>query len=129
MFEISWSELLILGIVTLVFVGPKDLPVFMRTLGRYAGMARKQAAEFRSQFDQAMREAELDGMRKEFETMQNSVNSEIMGAKRTFENTIMDPAPFPARVEGGSLVRALTANTAAPPMPMTPASYGVAAPS
>ncbi len=41
MFDISWSELLILGIVTLVFVGPKELPVFLRTLGRYAGTVRR----------------------------------------------------------------------------------------
>ena len=51
MFEIGWSELLILAIVTLIFVGPKELPVFLRTLGRYAGSIKRQAAEFRSQFD------------------------------------------------------------------------------
>lgn len=123
MFEISWSELLILGIVTLVFVGPKDLPVFMRTLGRYAGMARKQAAEFRSHFDQAMREAELDGMRKEFESMQTSINSEIMGAKRTFDDVVKDAAPIPVSIEGGSLIRSLIANTTKPPMPMAPSAY------
>jgi sec-independent protein translocase protein TatB len=81
MFDISWSELLILGIVTLVFVGPKELPVFLRTLGRYAGIVRRQANEFKAQFDAAMREAELDSMRKEVEQMQNSVNSEVMRAK------------------------------------------------
>ena len=61
MFDVSWSELLILAIVTLVFVGPKELPVFLGTLGRYAGMVRKQAGEFRRHFDDAMREAESDG--------------------------------------------------------------------
>ncbi len=60
MFEISWSELLILAIVTLVFVGPKELPVFLRTLGRYAGVVRRHANEFKAQFDAAMREAELE---------------------------------------------------------------------
>ncbi len=81
MFDISWSELLILGIVTLVFVGPKELPVFLRTLGRYAGMVRRHANEFKAQFDAAMREAELDAMRKEVEQMQTSINSEVMKAK------------------------------------------------
>lgn len=81
MFDISWSELLILGIVTLVFVGPKELPVFMRTIGRYAGIVRRHANEFKGQFDAAMREAELDSMRKEVEQMQNSINSEVMKAK------------------------------------------------
>lgn len=81
MFEISWSELLILAIVTLVFVGPKELPVFLRTIGRYAGMLRRQANEFKSQFDAAMREAELASMKEEMEKMQASVNAEVMGAE------------------------------------------------
>src|ERR1700761_8768552 len=81
MFDISWSELLILGIVTLIFVGPKELPVFLRTLGRYAGVVRRHANEFKAQFDAAMREAELDAMRKEVEHMQTSINSEVMKAK------------------------------------------------
>jgi sec-independent protein translocase protein TatB len=83
MFDISWSELLILGIVTLVFVGPKELPVFLRTLGRYAGTVRRHANEFKAQFDAAMREAELDSMRKEVEQMQSSINAEVMQAKTT----------------------------------------------
>ena len=65
MFDISWSELLILGIVTLIFVGPKELPRFLGTLGRYAGVVRRQAKEFRAVFEQAMREAELDQIQKE----------------------------------------------------------------
>lgn len=97
MFEISWSELLILAVVTLLFVGPKDLPIFLRTIGRYAGAARRQAAEFRSHFDQAMREAELDAMKEEMAKMQASVNAEVMNAKTAFDDagrasTIVPPA-------------------------------------
>jgi sec-independent protein translocase protein TatB len=84
MFDISWSELLILAIVTLIFVGPKELPVFLRTLGRYAGTVRRHANEFKAQFDAAMREAELEGMRKEVEEMQASINSEVMRGKAAF---------------------------------------------
>jgi len=86
MFDISWSELLILGIVTLVFVGPKELPVFLRTLGRYAGTVRRHANEFKAQFDAAMREAELDSMRKEVAEMQSSINSEVMKAKSSIND-------------------------------------------
>ena len=115
MFEISWSELLILGIVTLIFVGPKELPVFLRTLGRYAGSIKRQAADFRAQFDAAMREAELDSMKKEVEAMQTSVNAEVMSAKRSFDVAAdephMMPLPEPA---------ATPANTTQPPMPATP---------
>ncbi len=85
MFEISWSELLILAVVTLLFVGPKELPVFLRTIGRYAGTVRRHATEFRAQFDAAMREAELDTMKKEMESMQASVNAEVMSATKSFE--------------------------------------------
>lgn len=86
MFEISWSELLILAVVTLLFVGPKDLPVFLRTIGKYAGAARRQAAEFRAHFDQAMREAEFAQMKEELSKMETSVNAEVMGAKKSFDD-------------------------------------------
>lgn len=85
MLEISWSELLILAVVTLLFVGPKELPVFLRTIGRYAGVMRRQANEFKSHFDAAMREAELSQMKEEMDKMQASVNAEVMGAEHAFK--------------------------------------------
>ena len=106
MFEISWSELLILAVVTLLFVGPKELPVFLRTLGRYAGTVRRHATEFRAQFDAAMREAELDSMKKEMESMQASVNAEVMSATKTFEEAgaaaKFDPASITTPVSAQS---------------------------
>ena len=122
MFDISWSELLILGIVTLVFVGPKELPTLMRTLGRYAGVVRRHATEFKSQFDAAMREAELDSMREEVEKMQTSINNEVMRAK-----TGIDDAGKLARVDPPSAAtnatleqRSETSKILAPPMPAPP---------
>jgi sec-independent protein translocase protein TatB len=73
MFDISWSELLILGVVALIVVGPKELPVLLRTLGRYAGVARRQAAEFRTHFDEAMREAEMAELRQEMDGIRRDV--------------------------------------------------------
>ena len=123
MFEISWSELLILGIVTLIFVGPKELPVFLRTLGKYAGSVKRQASEFRAQFDAAMREAELDSMRKEMEAMQASVNSEIMSAKQVLNNAATPPAPEvltqAAIADAPSPIAAASA-LPMPPMPAPP---------
>lgn len=81
MFEISWSELLILALVTLIFVGPKDLPKFLNTMGRYAGMVRRQAAEFRAQFDEAMRQAELDALKKEVNEVRTSVEDSVREAQ------------------------------------------------
>lgn len=86
MFDISWSELLILGIVTLIFVGPKELPVFLRTIGRYVGMVKRQAGEFREQFDSAMREAELDQLRKDMMNVKSDVESTVRDAGRSVED-------------------------------------------
>ncbi len=118
MFDISWSELLILGIVTLVFVGPKELPVFLRTLGRYTGMVRRHANEFKAQFDAAMREAELDSMRKEVEQMQSSINAEVMKAK-----TSLNDAASESRIDAAPAPPAATASPASPIPPLpAPAS-------
>ncbi len=56
MFDIGWSELLVIIVVAIVVVGPKDLPRLMGTFGRYAGKLRRAAAEFQRQFDEAMRD-------------------------------------------------------------------------
>lgn len=64
MLEVGWSELLVIAIILIVVVGPKDLPAMMRTFGRVMGRVRTMANEFRGQFDEAMREAELDDVRK-----------------------------------------------------------------
>ena len=122
MFDISWSELLILGVVTLVFVGPKELPTLMRTLGKYAGVVRRHANEFKSQFDAAMREADLEAMRDEVQKMQTSINNEVMRATEQ-----VDDASKLARVEPPSTTNTMasetssdTSATLAPPMPAPP---------
>jgi sec-independent protein translocase protein TatB len=122
MFDISWSELLILGVVTLVFVGPKELPTLMRTLGKYAGVVRRHANEFKLQFDAAMREAELEAVREEVNKMQASINSEVMRATEH-----VDDASKLARVEPPSTTNTMasetssdTSATLAPPMPAPP---------
>ena len=63
MFEIGWLELLVIAVVLIVVVGPKDLPGMLRTFGRITGQLRRMAGDFRKQFDEALREAELDDVR------------------------------------------------------------------
>jgi sec-independent protein translocase protein TatB len=129
MFEISWSELLILGIVTLIFVGPKELPVFLRTIGRYAGSLKRQASEFRAHFDAAMREAELDAMKQEVEAMQASVNAEVMGAKRSLDD-VMLPKSTPTQPVSSPQSEAIkpAATAVMPPMLATPGETSPVAP-
>ena len=67
MFDIGWSELLVIAIVAIVVVGPKELPRVLRSFGRYANKLKHTAAEFRRQFDDAMLESELEDARKSFE--------------------------------------------------------------
>lgn len=69
MFDLSWTELLIVAVVAIIVVGPKDLPSALRGVGRWTGKARRMARDFRRQFDEALREAELDTVKKEVESI------------------------------------------------------------
>ncbi len=71
MLDFSWSHILILLIVALVVVGPKDLPRLMRIVGQWVGKARSMADEFRKSFDDMARQSELDELRKEIEGLRN----------------------------------------------------------
>jgi sec-independent protein translocase protein TatB len=64
MLEVGWSELLVIAIVMIIVVGPKDLPKMLRTFATFAKKARGMANDFQSQFTDAMRDAELDEVRK-----------------------------------------------------------------
>lgn len=66
MFDIGWPELLVIAIVLIIVVGPKDLPPMLRAFGRTTKKIRAMASEFRGQFDEALREADLDDVKKTF---------------------------------------------------------------
>ncbi|HDZ72295.1 MAG TPA: twin-arginine translocase subunit TatB [Aurantimonas coralicida] len=63
MFDIGWAELMMVAVVLVVVVGPRDLPKMLRTFGRTTKQLRSMAGDFRRQFDDALREAELDDVR------------------------------------------------------------------
>lgn len=69
MLGISWNELLIIAVVALVVVGPKDLPYAMRLIGNWTGKLRRISHEFQGQFREALREAELDSVRQDIEAI------------------------------------------------------------
>src|SRR5918997_7134303 len=73
MFDMSWGEVMVIGAVALIVIGPKDLPKALRTLGNMTAKVRRMASEFQSQFNDAMREAELDEIRKQVEGVNQSV--------------------------------------------------------
>jgi len=74
MFDIGWGELVVIGIVALIAIGPKELPTVLRTLGQYMGKVRRMAAEFQGQFQEAMREAEMADLKKQAEDLRSSVS-------------------------------------------------------
>ncbi len=88
MFDIGWTELLIIGVMALIVVGPKDLPVLLRTIGRYVGIIRKQASEFRAQFDEALRETEFDQIRKDVAGIKQDVANSVHEATRQVEKDL-----------------------------------------
>ncbi|MEE9590193.1 MAG: Sec-independent protein translocase protein TatB [Hyphomicrobiaceae bacterium] len=63
MFDIGWSELLVIAVVAVIVVGPKDLPRMLRSIGQLVGQIRRMANEFTRQFDEALRESELHEIR------------------------------------------------------------------
>jgi sec-independent protein translocase protein TatB len=69
MLDFSWSHILLLLIVALVVVGPKDLPKLMRMVGRWVGKARGMADQLRRSFDEMARQSELDDLRAELEAL------------------------------------------------------------
>lgn len=88
MFDIGWSELLIIAVMALIVVGPKDLPVLLRAIGRYVGIIRRQASEFRAQFDEALRESEFDQIRKDVAGIKQDVASTVHEAGRHIEQDL-----------------------------------------
>ncbi len=87
-FDIGWSELLVIALVTLIVVGPKQMPFLLRTIGRYVGIAKKQAAEFQNQVEQAIKEAELDDIKKEVTDLRNDLESTMEDTKRSVRQDI-----------------------------------------
>lgn len=111
MFDIGWPELLVIAIVLIVVVGPKDLPPMIRAFGKTTSKLRAMAAEFRGQFDEALREADLEDVKKTIDE-----------ARRLNPLQSVRDAVNPLKATGDSIRADLeksVKNTAAPVMPET----------
>jgi sec-independent protein translocase protein TatB len=94
MFDLSWSHILIVLIVALVVVGPKDLPKLMRIVGRWVGKARAMADQFRKSFDEMARQSELDELRQEIEALRSQ--RPLADLQNIMHQSILPPDPMPA---------------------------------
>ena len=86
MFDISWGELMLIGVVALIVIGPKELPGVLRMVGQWVGKIRRMAAEFQTQFHEAMREAEMADLKKEVDDL----NDAARGLTRHFDPLSLD---------------------------------------
>ncbi len=75
MFDIGWSELLVIGVVALIAIGPKELPGVLRAVGQWSGKIRRMASEFQDQFREAMREAEMADLKKDIDEATGKLSS------------------------------------------------------
>jgi sec-independent protein translocase protein TatB len=79
MFNIGWSEYLVIAVIALVAIGPKELPGVLRMVGQWVAKARKMAAEFQGQFHEAMREAEMADLKKSFDEVKEAATGFASG--------------------------------------------------
>jgi sec-independent protein translocase protein TatB len=111
MFDISWGELLLIGVVALIVIGPKELPSVLRTVGQWMTKLRRMANEFQGQFQEAIREAEMADLKKEVDEMTEKAKSyanfdPIGDVQKEIENTFTgnpaDATSAPAATETSS---------------------------
>ena len=74
MLDIGWSELLVIGVVALIVVGPKDLPMMFRTLGRFTAKVRSMGREFQRAMDDAAKQSGMDETVRDLKTMTSKKN-------------------------------------------------------
>jgi len=127
MFDLGWSELLIIAVVAIVVVGPKDLPRALRAVGKWTGKMKRTARDFQRQFNDAIREAELDSVKKDVEAIGRidpigDVRNELAKAGDDI-NKAVDKAP--ADAPAGTRT-AMLPDAGAKPLADAPATGGVA---
>lgn len=83
MFDLTSGKLLLLGIVALIVLGPKDFPILLRTIGKYMGIIKRQADEFREQFNEAIRESEFDQIKKDVEGLGQDLDTTMRDTQQS----------------------------------------------
>jgi sec-independent protein translocase protein TatB len=138
MFDISWTEFLLIGVVALIFIGPKELPAVLRTVGQWTRRIRSMAADFQGQFQEAMREAEMADLKKQVDDIAHDVKSydplkevrsSVEAAGKDIQSSLEKPAAAPATGEATAGEQAAAEipappeaveNSAGPPLELSP---------
>jgi sec-independent protein translocase protein TatB len=137
MFDLGWGKIVIIAVIALVVIGPKELPAVLRTVGQWMGKIRRMAAEFQGQFQEAMREAEMADLKKSIDAITDAtrgigsgfdpIASVSKDIEKSFEEKPASPpaaTPTEGEPAGTAAVEAAPAGTeppvaveAAPPTP------------
>ncbi|KPF84411.1 hypothetical protein IP70_15285 [alpha proteobacterium AAP38] len=146
MFDIGWSELLVIGVVALIVIGPKDLPKALSTMGKWMARARAMAREFQNNVDDMVRQAELDELRQQVQKARDfNLTDELEksidpdgGVRKTLavedftspaQTAKTDDKPPAPKADASGEDVADMASAAFPPVPAPiPAQTGTAAP-
>lgn len=114
MFDLGWGEILVIAIVAILVVGPKDLPRLMKGIGEWVAKARRMASHFQSGVDEMIRQAELEDLKKDLNTIRRDLRTPITIDPRTTttpppdnlmvslgeEQAKSEPLPLPGPIEG-----------------------------
>jgi sec-independent protein translocase protein TatB len=97
MFDLGWGKIIIIAVIALVVIGPKELPAVLRTVGQWMGKIRRMAAEFQGQFQEAMREAEMADLKKSIDSITEAtrgIGDPLGTVTKNIESAFADkPAP------------------------------------
>ena len=100
MFDLGWGKIIIIAVIALVVIGPKELPAVLRTVGQWMGKIRRMAAEFQGQFQEAMREAEMADLKKSIDSITDAtrgIGDPLGTVTRNIESAFEEkPATTPA---------------------------------
>lgn len=123
MFDLGWSELLVIGVAALIVVGPKDLPRLLRTLGQYTARAKGIAREFQRSMEEAARQADLDELKDVKKTLDDVRDTQYEMQRSMGQSFLDDPAKKPKKKKAPKPAADEPADTATPeaPAPESPA--------
>jgi sec-independent protein translocase protein TatB len=102
MFDIGWSEILVIAVVAIVVVGPKELPRMLRSFGKTMGTVRRMSNDFKRQFDEALREAEREAGLDDTKKQLQAATKPLSDIRKDFDSTMRQsatatpPKPSPA---------------------------------
>ena len=99
MFDLGWGKIIIIAVIALVVIGPKELPAVLRTIGQWMGKIRRMAAEFQGQFQEALREAEMADLKKSIDSITEAtrgIGDPLGTVTKNIESVFADKPATPA---------------------------------